>query len=285
MVQVLHKNEYFDDFPIVVAKREPQPPFPCHRHQFSELVIVTGGSGLHIIRGNPFPISAGDVFVISDNAPHEYSEMNGLALVNILYDPKELGIINWDLRDLPGYHALFNLEPRYRKQHNFESRLRLNRNDLAVLQRLLDRLDVELNRRKPGFRLLATARFMEMITFLSRAYSTSQISESRELLLIGKAIAYIEEHYDQDIDLDSLANIAHMSRRSFSRAFRKAMNMSAMEHLIRLRIAKAGNLLRRTDISVTEVAFAVGFGDSNYFTRQFRNITGQSPREYRKKAL
>jgi len=285
MVQVLHKNDYFDDFPIVVAKREPQPPFPCHRHQFSELVIVTGGSGLHIIRGNEFPISAGDVFVISDNAPHEYSEMNGLALVNILFDAKELDIASWDLRDLPGYHALFNLEPRYRKQHNFESRLRLNRNDLTVLQRLLDRLDVELNRRKPGFRLLATARFMEMITFLSRAYSTSQISESRELLLIGKAISFIEENYDKDIDLDTLADIAQMSRRSFSRAFRNAMNMSAMDHLIRLRIAKAGNLLKRTDISVTEVAFAVGFGDSNYFARQFRNITGQSPREYRKKAL
>ena len=57
------------------------------------------------------------------------------------------------------------------------------------------------------------------------------------------------------------------------------MNRSPMDYLIRMRIDKAVHLLRRGGMRVTEVSEAVGFNDSNYFARQFRQVTGQSPRE------
>ena len=285
MVDILNKEDYFDGFPIVVARREPQPPFPLHRHNFSELVIVTGGSGLHVIKDEEYPIAAGDTSVITDNSPHEYRNMKGLALINILYDARALGMARRDVRALPGYHALFRLEPHYRTQHRFESRLRLNMEDLASLQYLIDRLEKELAAREPGFRLLATALFMEMITFLSRCYGRAHGSTSRKLLRLGEAISYIEEHYRKDIDLDQLSAIAHMSRRTFTRTFRDAMGMSAVDHLIHLRIARAYDLLRSNDIMVTEAAFDVGFSDSNYFTRQFKRIIGQSPSEFRRTVL
>lgn len=285
MADILNKKDYFEGFPIVVARREPQPPFPLHTHDFSELVIVTGGSGIHVIKDEEYPVAAGDTFVITDNSPHEYRDMKDLALINVLYDARELGMVRWDVRSLPGYYALFRLEPHYRKQHKFESRLRLSIEDLGKLQYLIDRLDKELATHEPGFRLQATALFMEMVTFLSRCYGRAHESTSRKLLKIGEAISYIEEHYRQDIDLDKLSKIAHMSRRNFTRTFREAMGMSAVDHLIHLRIARASDLLRSDDITVTEVAFNVGFSDSNYFTRQFKKIIGLSPSEFRKTVL
>jgi AraC family L-rhamnose operon transcriptional activator RhaR/AraC family L-rhamnose operon regulatory protein RhaS len=283
MTEVLKKSDFFgpDGFPVSVARRQPQPPFPRHRHQFSELVLVTGGTGLHAVRDEEYPVAAGDVFTIADSSPHEYRDMNELALINIMYDPRELEMSTCDVRALPGYHAVLKLEPRYRRKHKFESRLTLEMEDLARVTALVDRLDAELSARAPGFRLMATSLFMQIVGFLSRCYGQARTTSSRALLRIGEAISYLEEHYSEDVDLDRLAGIARMSRRNFSRTFREAMDKSAIDYLLHLRIARASELLRSHDQTITETAFGVGFTDSSYFSRQFRRITGKSPREWR----
>jgi AraC family L-rhamnose operon transcriptional activator RhaR/AraC family L-rhamnose operon regulatory protein RhaS len=72
-----------------------------------------------------------------------------------------------------------------------------------------------------------------------------------------------------------------MSQRSFLRVFQSATGTSPLAWVIAQRINRACHLLRHTDRRVTEVAFDVGFNDSNYFSRQFRKIAGLSPRDYR----
>jgi AraC family L-rhamnose operon transcriptional activator RhaR/AraC family L-rhamnose operon regulatory protein RhaS len=123
---------------------------------------------------------------------------------------------------------------------------------------------------------------MQLVGYLSRCYSRSKSPDSRALLRIAEAIAHLETHYQEPIDLDDLARISHASRRSFIRAFRAAMGNSPIAYLIQLRINRAADLLRRSDQSITEVAFHVGFDDSNYFTRQFHKVIGVSPRAYRR---
>ncbi len=283
MTTLLRKKDFFgpDGFPIVVARREPQPEFPRHSHQFSELVVVTGGCGVHAIRREEYEIAAGDVFVINDSSPHEYRDMADLALVNILYDPAALKMSSWDLRELPGYHAMFRLEPAYRKRHRFESRLRIEVEALSYVGELIDELEAELAEKRPGFRPAATAVFMQMVVFLSRCYAESSQSQSRELLRIGRAISHIEQNCHTRISIESLAEIAHMSRRNFTRVFRRAMGHSPIDYIIHLRVARAAELLRSEDSTVTEIAFRVGFTDSNYFARRFKMITGLTPVEFR----
>jgi AraC family L-rhamnose operon transcriptional activator RhaR/AraC family L-rhamnose operon regulatory protein RhaS len=72
-----------------------------------------------------------------------------------------------------------------------------------------------------------------------------------------------------------------MSKRSFLRAFQQATGSSPIAWLIEQRIQRAALLLRRTDQSITDIAFQVGFTDSNYFTRQFTKLTGLAPSRYR----
>jgi len=60
------------------------------------------------------------------------------------------------------------------------------------------------------------------------------------------------------------------------------MGRTPLEYLIRLRAHKAGDPLRTSDATITEIAFAVGFQDRNHFSRQFRKITGASPRTLRR---
>ncbi|MCR9295337.1 MAG: helix-turn-helix domain-containing protein [bacterium] len=284
VIPKLKKQDWFheDGFPIVVERRDPQEPFGLHCHEFSEIVIITGGKGLHITGEDSYELSVGDTFVIGGDRPHDYLNMDQLSLVNILFDPIEFPMSMADLQSLPGFHALFTLEPAWRKRHQFTSRLQLTPAELVESLRLVDDLECELNDRKPGFGAMATAAMLQLITFLSRCYSLSRNPKSKRLLRIGDSISHLQRNLAQPISLDELVEISGMSRRNFIRTFEDTMGTSPINYLIELRIREASRLLRTTDRPITEIAFEVGFSDSNYFSRQFRNAVGLSPREYRK---
>lgn len=281
--RILKTHDWFhpDGFPIAVEWRQPQEPFGLHAHEFSELVIVTGGSGLHVTGGQSWPLAAGDVFVISGGRPHHYEKLDKLCLVNVLFQPDKLAWPLADLTTLAGYHAMFTLEPAWRRRHEFNSRLHLGPPELRALLGFIERLDEELRHRAAGFGFLATANFMQIIGFLSRCYSRSWNPDARALLRIAETITHLETNYREDVNLEALAQIARMSKRSFIRAFQSATGSSPIAYLIQLRVNRAAQLLRQTDASVTDIAFQVGFNDSNYFSRKFHSLLGSTPRAYR----
>jgi AraC-like DNA-binding protein len=245
------------------------------------LVIILKGTSMHVIDGEEFPVKAGDVFVIAQNHEHQYLEMHGLALANILFDPEALAMNQWDIRALPGFHALFSLEPAFRSQHNFRSRLQLSERKLNHVNELIHDLTRETQQRNPGYRIMARGLFMQLSVSLSRAYSSSPTEESLDLLRIGDAIAHIETHYAEKITLDELAEKSYLSQRHFTRVFQDCIGRSPIDHLLHVRCRKAAELLKGTDRTITDIAFNCGFSDSNYFTRCFRKTMNQTPKQYR----
>ncbi len=196
-MQVLKKQDWFheDGFPIVVERRDPQEPFGLHSHEFSEIVIITGGKGLHITGEDSYELTTGDTFVIGGTRPHDYLNMDHLRLINVLFDATELPMSMSDLQSLPGYHALFTLEPAWRKRHKFNSRLQLSPAELVEAIGLVDQLEQELSDRDPGFGVMATTTWLQLSAFLSRCYSQSRNPQSKSLLRIADAISHIERHY------------------------------------------------------------------------------------------
>lgn len=284
--RILKTSEWFhaDGFPLAVERRSPQEPFPMHAHEFSELVIITGGSGLHVTGGRAYPLAAGDVFVISGGRPHTYAELRRLCLVNLLFQPEKLPWPWADLGALAGYHALFTLEPAWRRRHEFKSRLHLRPEELRQVLELIDLLEAELRQRAPGFGCMATAAFLQIVGFLSRCYSRSWNPDARALLRLAETITHLETHYREPVNLDRLACLARMSKRSFLRAFHAATGTTPIAYLLQLRLNHAVHLLRHSAQNITEIAFAAGFNDSNYFTRQFRRRFGLSPRQWRQQS-
>lgn len=269
------------EFPLSVLTMDPQGPVDSHTHTFDELVVITGGRGTHVIDDEAYTIQAGDAFVITPSRVHGYRDTDHLALINILFYMDKLPIPVGEMRKLPGYHAFFLLEPEYREQHRFESRLRLTVDELADVSKLLKRLQDELNARGPGYEFCATGYFMQLIAMLARSYAGHRTNRvASPLLGIGEVISLLENRYMDDITIEMLTDIAHMSKSSVLRAFRRAMATTPMEYLIRLRVLHAAELLR-TGSSVADAAYQVGFHDSNYFTRQFRRMMGTTPTHYR----
>lgn len=280
----LRKQDFFEDptLPLQVYIRDPQPEFPRHSHGFDELVIILKGTAIHVIDDQEFTVKAGDVFVIAQDHEHQYQDMHGLALANILFDPDALGIAHWDIRALPGFHALFSLEPAFRSQHQFKSRLQLSERQLNQVNEMIHDLTRETEIRNPGYRVMAKGLFMQLAVQLSRCYSDKPSEESLGLLRIGDAIAHIETHYTEKITLDELAKKSHLSKRHFTRIFQDCIGRSPIDQLMYVRCQKAAELLKGTERTITDIAFDCGFSDSNYFTRCFRKTMNQTPKQYRK---
>jgi len=267
---------------MAIHRRAAQRPKALHTHGFSELVLVLGGEAIHFTDEDEHPIRKGDVFVIQGEQAHGYRDSKKLSIINIMFDQRRLHLPEADLHAMPGYHALFTLEPQYRRRHRFASRLQLDDGQLAQAAALAGQLENEAKARRAGYVFTSTALFMQLIAFLARCYDGEKTPESRTLLRIGAAIGYLEEHFHKPVQLTQLTQIAGMSESSLLRAFKQATGRTPIGHLLQLRIQRARELLLRTDLNITEIAFETGFNDSNYFSRQFRALMNQSPQRYRK---
>ena len=106
----------------------------------------------------------------------------------------------------------------------------------------------------------------------------------RDLARLRRVRDQIDREYSQPLDIEALARGAHMSAGHFSRQFRRAYGESPYSYLMTRRIERAMALLRRGDLSVTEVCFAVGCSSLGTFSTRFTELVGVSPSIYRRQA-
>ncbi len=106
----------------------------------------------------------------------------------------------------------------------------------------------------------------------------------RDLARLRRVRDRIDREYAQPLDVEALARGAHMSAGHLSRQFRAAYGESPYSYLMTRRIERAMTLLRRGDLSVTEVCFAVGCASLGTFTTRFTELAGLPPGTYRRQA-
>ncbi|MBQ8599939.1 MAG: AraC family transcriptional regulator [Clostridia bacterium] len=94
-------------------------------------------------------------------------------------------------------------------------------------------------------------------------------------------IHYCYENYDNDISLQSIADTLHISRYYISHLFSKRLHISFSDYINSLRVKRACELLKHGEMTITEIAYAVGYNSTRTFNRCFLNIRGMTPKEYR----
>ena len=110
-----------------------------------------------------------------------------------------------------------------------------------------------------------------------------QNSGNKNRSILKTAVDFIDEHYmDEDISLNTAANVANVSSNHFSALFSQNMGQTFIEYLTTLRMNKAKELLRCTGMRSSEVAGEVGYKDAHYFSYLFKKTQGMTPSEYRK---
>jgi len=122
---------------------------------------------------------------------------------------------------------------------------------------------------------------------LDDSHSTTQLKEPLATTLhinhpeINKIITYIEQNYDKDITVKSLAQYVMMGENYISALFKKKIGQNLIHYVHEYRINKSKELLLQSDLTVGEVGVQVGFANDNYFIKIFKRVTGTTPSQFR----
>ena len=266
------------ELPLAV-RRTRQPDLGPHMHTFIELVMVVGGSGTHLIQAECCPITVGDVFVIPPYTAHGYADTEDLTIYNILFKEQMFQRYQEELELIPGFHGLVYLEPYYRSIRGFAGRLTLTPDQIVQALSLVTRLEQELGSRHEGRKIMLETLFIELLLFYCRRFSVDDGPATR-VMPVARAIGYMNRNYPDALTLETLADVASVSKRSLIRQFNNTTGLSPMRYLQKVRVAKARAMLEHGDRSITQVALDNGFNDPAYFSAVFSRHTGLSPRAY-----
>ena len=122
-----------------------------------------------------------------------------------------------------------------------------------------------------------------LLSMLELALIKAEIPHEHSLTFSEKIAEYLQEHRNEDITSTELCRHFSCSRSFLSREFNRQFGKSIPQYRTELRINDAKILLKSSRLTVTEIAFSVGYGDSNYFSNLFKNQVGMTPKEYRNK--
>lgn len=154
------------------------------------------------------------------------------------------------------------------------------------LEAIATMLFTEFQQNPSGNRLYVDSLANILAVNLLRQYATTKpqlpIYEGglpqRQLMQV---LDYIDAHLDRNIKLKNLAQLLDMSQFYFSRLFKQSIGLAPYQYLIQQRVERAKKLLKQTDRSIVDIALDCGFNSHSHLSKQFRQLTGMTPKAYR----
>lgn len=275
------KNINFQTVPFCIERIAVPKPDKEHIHDYSQLTIVTSGKAVLTVNNQSETIREGDVYFVNSYSAHALKNNQKLEVINILFYLGDLMKYVRNLRDYPGFQELFVLQAPTAGEEGYVRKMHLKYETLLYISQIADVLLREIDQQRPGAETMVQSYFLILVTCLAREFEMSHMHKESDGNKLYKAVLYMDQHFTEQISLEDLAKMSYLSERQFRRLFTQRYGISPTRHMQRLRINKARYLLRNSELNINEIAQSTGFVDSNYFTRQFKNETGISPKQYR----
>lgn len=256
-----------------------------HSQGFYEVNIVLHGEAAHKIGLQTLTVKAGDTFIIPPDVKHGYAGGKGFDVYHILISPKYLEKHAVELGLLPAFSLLFRIDPILREKNLAGLNFTLTPEELAELKPTLERLAKHTRLTGAANAILAGAEALIAITKLCRIYEKRGLTHSATEMDDGaflSSVAYVYENFADNINVETLARRARMSRTAYITKFKRVTGLppAALQRQYRVSVAK--QLLTDTPLTQTEIAQRVGFYDTSHFVRVFKAELGITPLAYRK---
>lgn len=276
---------------IFHRKHNRRAEVPNHHHDFMEIALVLSGTATHTLHQQErkklsYPVTQGDVCVIVPGQNHSFSfgEDESIELINILFNQtvfQKISDLDEDQMNLPDFiNKLAHPSPEN------PSPLHLPEEAVAQLCALVSSIERESVQHTAGYSTMILLHFSAILTLLYRQYRSSMpLQGAAETELVTRLTQYIDQHYQEEISLQHLADVTHFSVRQITRRFKDATGMSIFDYILSQRMNHARALLVTTDMKVTDIALEVGFNTPSYFCGQFRRVMGCTPNQYREDIL
>ena len=258
---------------------------PWHFHKEYELLLINKSKGTRFIGDNVSHFEEGDLLLIGSNIPHllrNSEEFNtkkktlGVSVTYILFAKDFLGNHFFDIPEMKLIHRLLEKSSLALEIHGSAKKYITNKlhdmNDQNSTQRLLSLLEI----------LIKLSQSRELKPLLSTGYSANNSGDTDR---ITKVFEFIMKNYTEEIYVQEIASKLNMSVASFSRYFKHHTRKTFSDYLTEIRIGHVCRLLMENNHSISEISFKCGFENLSNFYRQFRKITGISPKEYKNRFL
>ncbi len=243
------------------------PERHCSRpggHVYNQIIYSVRGEGVLIVDGVEHKISKGSGFFLPAKYPHEYYSV---------------GNATWETHWISfAGSCVSSVLPAL----ELDKPLVFKLGEISTIDSLWNKMlktiranDINCGYTNSGLLYSFLVELNKVIT------CPAGTKENHRLEQLQPIIDYIDQNYSLNITLKDLARIVDLSPQYICRIFKECMNMRPFEHLAKKRIFESKKLLIETDLSITDVAKAVGYNDCSYFCVVFKRQEGVSPADYR----
>lgn len=279
-------NAYIEelDYPLVFI-REKQSKVPIHSHAQIEIVFIVNGQGTQTVNGQNYPCKKGDLLFFNVEDRHSVtSKTGGVDTIHILMKPSYLSETSIDSLDAVGILTLTSFREFETAVSNFLPKISFHGREMQEIEMIFQTMLKEYDEKPIGFVTILKSYLKILITrILREVYKNSRVDIADAVEKISPEILdFIDKNYNKKITLNDLAQISCYNPSYFGQMFRKCFGISPIEYINNIRIEKAAELLRNTEVSVDQIALEVGFSDRKRFYQLFKRTMGVTPGQYKK---
>ena len=283
MNKLISQRIWSDEVPWHFEFRNPQVPYPLHSHNFHEVVFVYSGTATQLLASSEVQIKTGDVICIKPGQSHGYKNVDNLVLMNLLIRPQFFTDNEQFLSPLAGYETLFLHQRGINADPQPIISFSLNKMQLFEVRAIIENMQNELNNMHLGWSSVSTSFLLQLIVLLLRIYNDPNYPDTANNNNSTKLIKYVEKNFNKRLTMQDLIENGNMSESTILRMFKRITGYPPFEYQMRQRMYAAVQKLIYTDWDITQIAYDIGFNDSNYFSRCFKKFINMTPRDYRAK--
>lgn len=231
-----------------------------HLHGHIELAVILNGRTKAFADDKGGILCEGHAFISFPNQVHSFADEFGeLEHVLFIFPPNKI----------PAFNKIFS------KKLPTQPIVQID------LEQILPVINIALDAQQKKGPYCETVIENCLSIILAHIFERMELEDvkKRNISAIQTILLYCSEHYNEDISLEKIAENTHMSKYYISHIFSKEIGISMPEYINTLRIRDAEILLNNGEMSITEVAFAVGFNSLRSFNRHFFAQTGKTPRQ------
>lgn len=264
-----------------VSNQNPTREFLHHYHDCYELYYLYSGERYYFIQDKTYHVTGGAFVLIPPNIIHRTGNLG-----NFGYDRM---LIHFSKDLLEDY---LSVDPSVNPYLNLEKELHLISLDdrqQNFVETLLHTMETEYQKNNLRETSYIKLTLLQLLLFLNDCKPNRQDAALSELTntqkLMFEILGHINNHYAEELTLETVSAKYYLSTYYFSRTFREATGFHFVEYLNNVRIKEAKKLLLHSDSTINDIASAVGFHSTTHFGRVFKQIAGCSPSAYKKKEL